>query len=81
VNGDPARARLTAALHRSAVLAWTPGRLRQTFSRLFARDPRRRDIYRRQLARLAPFVAQGILGRASGGRGTGGMRFPGWYAG
>jgi radical SAM superfamily enzyme YgiQ (UPF0313 family) len=81
VNGDPARARLTTALHRSAVLAWTPGRLKQTLGCLFAHDPRRRDICRRQLARLAPFVAQGLLGRALGGRGTGGMRFPGWYAG
>ena len=81
VNGDPARARLTMALHRSAVLAWTPRRLKQTIRGLFAHDSRRRDIYRRQLTRGASFVAQGFFGRAAGGHGTGGMRFPDWYAG
>jgi anaerobic magnesium-protoporphyrin IX monomethyl ester cyclase len=80
VDGDPFLARLTTALHRSALLAWTPERLRQTVRRLLARDPRRRDICRRQLARLAPFVAWGVLGRGLGGRRGGGMRFPAWYA-
>ena len=79
VNGDPQRARLTRALFAAAALDWSPARLRRTLGGMLSADARRRNITWRQLARLAPFVAAGLVPGRRGGVGMGGMRIPDWY--